>query len=60
MRRLTELTSSFEDLAGALSAIRQCQGHDLIVSWEFNLTTKYVSLCKLIAGHVGTHIIEDN
>lgn len=38
-----ELTSSFEDLTRALRAIRQRQGHNLVVPGEFDLSTNCVS-----------------
>jgi hypothetical protein len=38
------LTSSFQDLSRALGAIGQCEGHNLVVPGEFDLS----SICKLL------------
>jgi hypothetical protein len=41
--RLVSLTSSFQNLTRALGAIRQRQGHDLVVPGELDLSTILIS-----------------
>jgi hypothetical protein len=41
-----QLTSSFEDLSRALSAIGQRKRDNLVEAGEFDLSTKCVSLCR--------------
>ena len=44
---LYELTSGFQDLTRALSAIRQRQRDNLVESREFDLCIKPVSQCRV-------------
>jgi hypothetical protein len=55
-----QLTSSFQDLSRALSAIRQSEGHDLVVSREFNLRTPSAPALFPFQAPSATHIVEDN
>jgi hypothetical protein len=58
LRVIHHLTSSFQNLTRALCAIRQRQGHNLVVPWEFDLSTVHEHLPQLRKFCKASHIVE--